>query len=117
MLKKLNLSGHENAQLAEMGFEFPGSLQVNLSDPQTPQKVADFLVSLGISSEDQILLVLPGLAPLAALVISIIHGLTGTFPVIQLMVKGDSGFVPGFTVDLNEVRTNARANRRGTIIM
>jgi len=115
MLRKLNLSGHENAKLKDLGFEFPGVLHVDLADPETPEKITAFLVKLGITSEDKVIVALPGLAPLAAIVITALHGLTGYFPDVQLMVKSESGFVPGLTVDLNEVRTNARANRPGTI--
>jgi len=72
---KLNLSGHTNEHLDQMGFAFPGVLHVDLSDPDLGQKLTDFLAPL-MTSGDQVVVALPGLAPLAALVLAIVHGQT-----------------------------------------
>jgi hypothetical protein len=116
-LIKLNLSGHENAHLADLGFKHPGVLHVDLTDPNLAQKICDFLLQLGISSDSKVVIALPGLAPLAALIIATIHGLTGDFPIIQTLVRGDEGFVPGPLMDLNAIRELARKSRPGAIIL
>ena len=114
---KLNLSGHVNAELEAMGFTFPGILHVDLSDPELTVKLTNFLTPL-MGSGDQVVVALPGLAPLAALVLVIIHGLTGTFPVIQPLVRGESGFVPGPQIDLQTLRNDvARTARKDVIVL
>ena len=112
---KLNLSGHQNVALEELGFEFPGAMHVDLGDKDLPIKVENFLKGK-FGSEDIVHVALPGLAPLAAIVISIIHGKTGSFPVIQPLVRGESGFSPGPTLDLQEVRNEVgRRSRRDLV--
>jgi hypothetical protein len=114
---KLNLSGHVNAELEAMGFTFPGVLHVDLSDPELATKLTNFLSPL-MNSGDQVVVALPGLSPLAALVLTIIHGLTGSFPVIQTLIRSDSGFIPGPQVDLQTLRNDiARASRKDIIIL
>jgi hypothetical protein len=114
---KLNLSGHTNENLDQMGFTFPETLHVDLSDPDLGQKLTDFLAPL-ITSGDQVVVALPGLAPLAALVLVIIHGLTGTFPVIQPLVRGQSGFTPAPQIDLQTLRNDvARTARKDVIVL
>jgi len=114
---KLNLSGHANEHLDQMGFAFPGTLHVDLSDPELGQKLTNFLSPL-MGSGDHVVVALPGLAPLAALVLTIIHGLTGSFPTVQPLVRGESGFVPGPQIDLQTLRNDvARASRKDVIIL
>jgi len=114
---KLNLSGHVNAELEAMGFTFPGVLHVDLSDPELATKLTAFL-SPFMTSGDKVIVALPGLSPLAALVLTIIHGLTGTFPTVQPLVRGESGFVPGPQMDLQDLRNNiARTARKDVIIL
>jgi len=114
---KLNLSGHANEHLDQMGFAFPGTLHVDLSDPELGQKLTNFLSPL-MGSGDHVVVALPGLAPLAALVITIIHGLTGTFPTVQPLIRSDSVFVPGPQIDLQSLRNDiARASRKDVIIL
>jgi len=114
---KLNLSGHVNAELEAMGFTFPGVLHVDLSDPELATKLTNFLSPL-MNSGDQVVIALPGLSPLAALVLTIIHGLTGSFPVIQTLIRSDSGFIPGPQVDLQTLRNDiARASRKDIIVL
>jgi len=114
---KINMSGHENVHLKEMGFLFPGTLHVNLTDPDLTQKLCVLLKELGVSSDSKVVLALPGLAPLAALIITVIHGITGEFPVVQTLVRSGDGFVPGPLMDLNGVRETARKSRPGAIIL
>ena len=114
---KLNLSGHANEHLDQMGFAFPGTLHVDLSDPELGQKLTNFLSPL-MGSGDHVVVALPGLAPLAALVITIIHGLTGTFPTIQPLIRSDLGFVPGPQVDLQSLRNDvARVSRKDVVVL
>lgn len=117
-LVKLNLSGHSNQILDSMGYIFPGALQVDLADENYAVKIANFLKPL-MTSGDVVELAPPGLAPLAITVIAAIHGLTGTFPVIQSLVKGDEGFVPSsYTMNLQDYRNNvARLMRENVVIL
>ena len=86
---KLNLSGHANEHLDQLGFLFPGVLHVDLADPELATKLTNFLSPL-MNSGDQVVVALPGLSPLAALVLTIIHGLTGSFPTVLPLVRGES---------------------------
>ena len=114
---KLNLSGHANPELDKLGFVFPGVLHVDLADPELTVKLTNFLAPL-MGSGDQVVVALPGLAPLAALVLVIIHGLTGNFPTIQPLVRGESGFVPGPQIDLQTLRNDvARTARKDVIVL
>ena len=114
---KLNLSGHTNEYLDQMEFVFPGVLHVDLADPELTVKLTNFLAPL-MGSGDQVVVALPGLAPLAALVLVIIHGLTGNFPTIQPLVRGESGFVPGPQIDLQTLRNDvARTARKDVIVL
>ena len=114
---KLNLSGHANEHLDQLGFLFPGVLHVDLADPELATKLTNFLSPL-MTSGDQVVVALPGLSPLAALTITIIHGLTGTFPIIQPLIRSDLGFVPGPQVDLQSLRNDvARVSRKDVVVL
>lgn len=115
---KLNLSGHYNHSLDVLGFDFPGVLHVDLTDEELCQKVAHFLASM-VGSGDTVTVVLPGLAPLAAIVITAIHGLSGQFPSLQPLVRQQDGtFVPGPVTDLQAFRnTVARGNHRQDVVV
>jgi hypothetical protein len=117
---KLNLSGHSNQDLDALGFLNPGALHVDLADPQLPEKVANFLSQIeGLDGSEPVIVALPGLAPLAAIILAVLHGMTGNFPVVQPLVRGESGFVPGPLMDLQGVRNDlARAKARpNTVIL
>ena len=120
MLVKLNLSGHQNVDLAALGFEFPGPLVVDLADPLLPVRVAEFLAPK-IGSGDTVTVALPGLAPLAAIVVAVIHGLSGQFPKTQpLLRNADGTFSPGPILDLQNIRTTIARNAhrdQGTAII
>jgi hypothetical protein len=118
---KINLSGHENAALAALGFSFNGALQVDLADPELLGKVVNYLRQVeGLNSGDgQITIVLPGLAPLAAITLAAVHGITGCFPIIQPMVRGANGsFEPGQWWDLQTYRNDiARCSRSNIVVL
>lgn len=116
---KLNLSGHDNVHLDAAGFKFPGAMHINLADEDLEEKIAKFIVSLGIGSGDYVVCAAPGLAPLALIVQAIVHGLTGQFYALQLMVReADGSFTPGRVIDLQNVRNNAaRAKLRDKVVV
>ena len=116
---KLNLSGHNNADLAELGYTFPGALHVDLADTDCAQKVAQFVGGLGIGSGDTVYLASPGLAPLALIVAATIHGISGQFPFIQPLVRQPDGtFVPGPVLDLQALRNKtARGVHRQDVVV
>lgn len=114
---KLNLSGHANQSLDDLGFVFPGALHVDLTDPDLGAKVANFLSPL-MGSGDQVLIALPGLSPLASIVLAVIHGLTGQFPQVQPLIRqADGSFVAGNPLDLQSLRNDvARADHRQGVV-
>ena len=117
-MKMINLSGHQNAYLAELGFEFPGALHVDLADPDLFNKIVAFLQNIGVGSEDVVTVALPGLAPLSMLVVAAIHGLTGTFPVVQTLIRGENGFVPGPCWNVQDMRNSvARKSRENVVLL
>lgn len=115
---KLNLSGHKNQQLSEMGFaDF--SLHVNLADPDVAQKVAAFLAPL-IGSGDTVHIAMPGLGALVAITTTAIHALCGSFPFMVTMIRNpdDGTFNPGPTIDLQAFRNDTvRANLRDGVVV
>ena len=116
-IRKLNLSGHDNDDLAAMDF-VTFKLQVDLSDPKLQDKTLKFLVDqVGLSSDDTVTLAAPGLAPLAILLIAQIHGLTGSFPTVVPLVRGSDGFTPGTALDLQSIRMNARMDRSDLTVL
>lgn len=116
---KINLSGHDNQTLTDLGFKFVGALHVDLSQPDVSQKVATFVAGLNIGSGDTVYLAAPGLAPLALMVAATIHGLCGTFPFIQPLVRqADGTFQPGPIVDLQGLRNDiARSGHRQDVVV
>lgn len=118
-IKKLNLSGHDNSILDEQGFE-THKLHVDLSDPALVEKLQRFLLEdVGITSEDQVIMAAPGLAPLALLVTTIIHGITGQLPTIIPMIRNEEGqFVPGEGLELQNIRNDSvRVKRKGLTVL
>lgn len=116
MIVKLNLSGHQNTHLEEMGFD-THILHVDLADADLPNKVVAFLKPL-INSGDTVYVCLPGLAPLASIVLVAIHGLSGHFPVMIPLVRGADGFSPATPVHLQDVRNKiGRTAREGLVML
>jgi hypothetical protein len=101
---KLNFS-HPNPVLTEQGF-VNHQLHVDLADPELLNKLRDYLLPLVGDGSEPVTIVAPGLAPLAVLVIVTIHGLTGYFPQVVSMVKGENGFIPLPPLDLQEYRNS-----------
>lgn len=116
---KLNLSGHDNPELNALGFVNPGALHVDLADPELANKVTEFLKAIpGMNGTEQVTVALPGLAALATLVVTIIHGLTGSFPIIQPLIREQNGFVPGPLMDLQSLRNDiARTSRSNVVVL
>jgi hypothetical protein len=115
-LVKLNLSGHENVELKAMGFIYPGSLHVDLGDTELFDKVTEFLNQY-VTSGDQVIIATPGLAPLACVIITSIHGLTGTFPSVQTLIRTEeAGFVPGQVIKLQDLRNGVARKTRKELI-
>lgn len=106
---KLNLTGHQNNALEEMGFHFPGAIQINIEKPfkENLENITDFLKGLGVNSSSRVYLAPPGMTYLNMLVFIAIHGLTGSFPVILTFKMTSSGkFIPNETdLDLQKMRS------------
>ena len=121
MTIKLNLSGHQNDSLNALGFQFPGTIQVNPTTPiaETAKKLADFLVNLGIGSGDSVHIAVPGMSSLAVISITVIHGLTGQFPILVSLVRqADGSFIAteDSSIDLQTFRNEVcRSNRQNLI--
>ena len=115
MTVRLNMSGHPNPGLAQMGFvDLP--LQVDLADPNLPARLTQLMADQ-IGDDPDVVVALPGLAPLAALTLAIIHGLTGAFPRVQPLIRDGANWVPGPVLDLQQVRNDARQARPGVIVL
>ena len=119
MKKLFNLSGHRNETLDELGYEFPGVVQVNPEAPlnETAALYLGWLVTLGITSGDTVTVVLPGMSGLAGIAMAAIHGLTGTFPSVTTMVRQkDGSFKPSIDLDLQAFRNNVARTHRDSIV-
>lgn len=113
---KLNLSGHRNPALEQAGFLWLGCLQVDLGDPELPQKISSFLAEY-VDSGDRVTVALPGLSALSALIIASILGLSGQLPSIQTILRDEQGeFGLGPVHDLNQLRTQVARRHRSDII-
>ena len=114
-LVKLNLSGHENEHLEKMGFEYPGAIQIDLEDHNWQQKVLTFIKPF-VNSGDVVELVPPALGPLTVVVVTALHGLTGTFPKVVALKRSEQGFVPCEPFDLQDFRNNACRTSRKNVV-
>ena len=116
---KINLSGHKNDSLAELGFEFPGTIQMDMekSYQENLVSITKFLVNLGLQSNTTVTIALPGMSILASMVIVSLHGITGQFPNIVTLIRNNEGqFVFGEEVDLQTLRNDVcRSNREQVI--
>lgn len=116
MKVKLNLSGHKNESLDQLGFLDVGAIHVNLADKELPKKVEKFLAE-HIESKDTVEIALPGLSMLTALMITSIHGITGQFPVVVTLVRQENKtYAAGESIDLQKVRDNMRV-ARGAVVL
>lgn len=116
---KLNLSGHQNDDLAEKGFVFPGTIQIN------PEKgfdenlisVTNFLKAQGVSSGSTVTVAVPGMSTLTVMVLVALHGLTGQFPFVAPLVRNENGkFVSVEEVDLQLLRNNVSRLTREDVV-
>ena len=112
----INFSGHPVA-----GFEVAPLVGVNLdlsSGEVIQEQVRDLLLGLeqvsalkaGVSAT----IILPGMAPFAAAILSGWHGCFGTFPTIRWALRGPGGFEwpEEATLDLQAARLAARTWRK-----
>jgi len=111
---KLNFS-HPNSKLE--GFT-NHQLHVDLADIQLEEKIIAYLLPLVGDGSEPVTIVSPGLAHLGLLVLTAIHGLTGHFPLVIAMKKGDDGFFPLPAVNLQEYRNSCvRISREGLTVL
>lgn len=111
-----NLSGHTPPKGSE---EF--DVIVNRDIPNiapTPEAVARQAFELVDSLPQEALreggfeVILPGMTPLAAAVLAVIHGRYGQFPAIRFAVRqADGTFRLSGRIDLQQVRMDGRAGR------
>jgi hypothetical protein len=116
---KLNMSGHFNQSLADMGYIFPGTIQVDLSG--NPVDIVSKLVTLlqlqGVSTDSVVTVALPGLSGLSMLLITAIHGLTGNFPFVTPLIRQQDGsFTAGETWDVTNLRNEVARTMRADLI-
>ena len=113
---KFNLCGHTNPLLTEEGFiDLP--IQVDLADTELEVQLVKFFQEKGVKTNSVVTIVAPGLAPLALSVMVVLHGMTGQFPNIQLLIRNRDGlFELGVCKDMHLIRNNvARINRPAMI--
>ena len=116
---RINLSGHKNDSLEELGFEFPGTIQLDItkSYQENLTSITRFLVNLGLQSNSNITIALPGMSILASMVIVSLHGITGQFPNIVTLIRNSDGqFVVGEQVDLQVLRNDVCRNNREQVV-
>jgi hypothetical protein len=114
---KLNLSGHPNEKLSEMGYLYLGALHVDLADVDLPNKILDWLKPY-LDNADTVTICPPGLAPLSLIMVTVIHGATGHFPKLMSLVKTEEGFVPNENIiDLQNLRNEIARKERKDVVM
>ncbi len=113
-MTKINFS-HPNAALAANGWQ---DCQIQASDltdlAGNTASIASMLLAKfpDLPTAGQITMTLPGASALVVAVITAIHAITGTFPVIVPLVRDDSGaWAPAQAVDMQAVRTQIRVQR------
>lgn len=120
----VNLSAHPLTEEQRSEIEQRTYIEEEINEPAhcNPINVADYIQSLfnriGLTLEEwntkSIILVLPGLAPLAATVLAHIHGIKGGFPkVLWLAPHPDdrARYSVGSIVDIQATRDHAREKR------
>lgn len=113
---KLNFS-HPNSILDAQGF-VNHQLHIDLADPELLTKLKDYLFPLVGDGTEEVVIVPPGLAPLSVLVVVAIHGMTGYFPQVIAMTKGENGFIPLPPTNLQEYRNSCvRLARKGLQVL
>ena len=117
-MSKINLSGHPNPVLEAQGFMTLG-LQVDLAEGYEVVfcKVVTVLNDC-LDPSMQATIVLPGLAPLAAIVMVAVHSITGSFPVVVPVARIEGQFLPtGEEWNAQASRNGARPQRDGVVVL
>jgi len=112
------LSGEAAVELGERIGEFETVMvrvQLDVLEPLAEQ-VANAITAAGVSSEAWqtrgVVVALPGMSVAAALIVSEVHGRTGSFPRVVHLVRGEDGvFHLGEVIDLMTTRGAARQTR------
>lgn len=115
-MNAINLSGHPVA-----GFPLAPWVGVNLPVGETlaplvavvKAMLADLPCDAELKTGAPATVILPGMAPAAAVLLAEWHGRYGSFPTIRWAVRGATGFVWPETAkaDLQTVRLDARTGR------
>ena len=113
---KFNLCGHDNPYLKKEGFIYL-PIQVNLNDKDLEIKLTKFFMEYGVNSNSVVTIVAPGLAPLALSIQLVLHGLTGKFPNLQMLIKNKEGLHElGPCKDMQNIRNEVVRARRPEMI-
>jgi len=118
----INLSGHPAPRGAEERFVRIVSVPVpniDIGNPEAVKSAALDLVKKVLEDADaadvlrrgEATVVLPGATALAAAVLSLLVGFSGTFPKLCWAVKGPEGFFLSPALDLQALRLEGRALR------
>jgi len=118
----INLSGHPAPRGAEERFARIVSVPVpniDIGNPEAVKSAALDLVKKVLEDADAAdvlrrgegAVILPGATTLAAAVLSLLVGLSGTFPKLYWAVKGPEGFFLSPVLDLQALRLEGRALR------
>lgn len=120
----VNASGHPLSEKAEQTFKGRYNTE-SILNIKIPNVDIEDLVKYAEDIVNQIanyagkklltgeyVLVPMGFSPLALVTLAMLHGITGHFPPIHPLKKGEFGFIPADALyDLYEIRTNNRNNR------
>jgi len=113
---KFNLCGHDNPLLTKEGFKYL-PIQADLADVNLEVKLVEFFIKQGVTSNSIVTIVQPGLAPLASSVLVVLHGLTGHFPKIQLVIRQEDGsYKLGALKDMHDIRNKVARSKRPAMI-
>lgn len=112
----LNLSGHPVPQ-CEYEFEQVVNVpitNVDMSVDGIQRAAFDIVAQLPLQQvmTGQCEIILPGLTPLAAAVLAILHGISGIFLPIRFAVRTENGFTLSDRLDLFQLRLSARDWRK-----
>lgn len=114
-----NISGHPLSQEAKSIFEkegaeivdiFPdvdmGQLPVSLIE-EGGRIIEEMVGSLSLFT-GKYRVILPGYAPLSAVILGMLHGITGFFPEIVVLVRQGTTFLPVSPISLQNIRDKSR---------
>jgi hypothetical protein len=111
----INLSGHPIVDTNYNILDGPVIGNVQMDNPEAVLDAADKLVGATVKYEHEGIppVILPGMAPLAAIFLARFHGRLGFWPTIVWTIRVDNKFVlhDGVSMDLNSARQSARELR------